>query len=359
MATVNALELLMLDLINAERAKVGAGPLTIDDDLTKSSEDHSLWMLQADQFSHTGVNGSSPHQRMITAGFDFEGNWTSGENIAFQSERGEPGLEDDVKDLHQSLMNSPGHRANILNPNFKEIGIGIERGDFTTGGGDFDSVMVTQNFARTDAVDAPAPTPTTPTPTPDKPDVVAKKPDDKPDKPDVDTKKPDTTPDKPKDPAKDKPDVDTKKPDTTPDKPKDPAKDKPDVDTKKPDTTDKPTDDKKKPVDVVDTPDTKKPDGDNKDGDKVADGGCDFWSEIWDKKDENGDARDEFVFIDLRGMQIDIDCDAADADVDVANDSTNDPAPNTPEAFDMAAFEDALTDFLSDYFTQYDCMTMA
>ena len=53
-----------------------------------------------------------------------------------------------MDDVHESLMNSPGHRANILNPAFDEIGIGIENGDFEG----FDSVMVTQNFGATDAV---------------------------------------------------------------------------------------------------------------------------------------------------------------------------------------------------------------
>ena len=101
---------------------------------------------------------------MRDAGFDFSGSWRSGENIAWQSERGAPGISDDVAQLHQSLMDSPGHRANILNPDFKYIGIGIERGDMQG----YDAVVVTQNFATTDAevvLDngnapaAPAPTP--------------------------------------------------------------------------------------------------------------------------------------------------------------------------------------------------------
>ncbi|WP_299499801.1 CAP domain-containing protein [uncultured Roseobacter sp.] len=152
MSQANALEQLMLDLINAERAAAGVDPLTFDSDLNTSAEDHSTWMLEEDQFSHQGAGGSSPTARMQDAGFEFEGAWRSGENIGWQSERGAPGLEDDVEQIHESLMNSPGHRANILNPDFEEIGIGIERGDFTSGS-TFDSVMVTQNFATTDAVD--------------------------------------------------------------------------------------------------------------------------------------------------------------------------------------------------------------
>ncbi|MBW4709122.1 hypothetical protein KX928_15125 [Roseobacter sp. YSTF-M11] len=162
MSQANALEQLMLNLINEERAAVGVQPLTFDDRLNDASEDHSSWMLGSNQFSHTGVGGSSPTDRMERAGFEFEGAWRSGENIGWQSERGDPGLEDDVEQIHDSLMRSPGHRANILNPNFDEIGIGIEQGDFTSGS-TFDSVMVTQNFATTDA-DDPAPVDATETP---------------------------------------------------------------------------------------------------------------------------------------------------------------------------------------------------
>ena len=147
MPQASSLERLMLDLINEERRSAGLDPLTLDLRLNASSEDHSEWMLERDVFSHTGEGGSTAHERMNEAGFAFEGRWASGENIAWQSERGAPGLEDDVADLHQSLMNSPGHRANILNPAFEAIGIGIERGEFDG----FDAVMATQNFARTSA----------------------------------------------------------------------------------------------------------------------------------------------------------------------------------------------------------------
>lgn len=147
MSTASDLEWLMLSLINEERNANGLDPLELELRLNDSSEDHSEWMLQTDRFSHTGSGGSNPGDRMRDSGFEFSGSWTWGENIAIQSERGEPGLADDVEDLHQSLMNSPGHRANILNPNFEVIGIGIEQGDYNG----WDGVIVTQNFARTGA----------------------------------------------------------------------------------------------------------------------------------------------------------------------------------------------------------------
>ncbi|RBW52198.1 CAP domain-containing protein, partial [Ruegeria sp. A3M17] len=163
MSTASSIEQEMLVLINQERTSRGLDPLQLETRLNDSSEDHSEWMLESDVFSHTGSGGSSATQRMEMAGFDFSGNWRSGENIAWQSERGAPGISDDVAQLHQNLMNSPGHRANILNPDFKFIGIGIETGDMQG----FDAVMVTQNFAATQGevmLDNGSTTPPAPTP---------------------------------------------------------------------------------------------------------------------------------------------------------------------------------------------------
>ncbi|MFD1508145.1 CAP domain-containing protein, partial [Lacimonas salitolerans] len=109
---------------------------------------HSQWMLQHNVFSHTGIGGSSATQRMRDAGFDFSGSWRSAENIAVQSERGAAGIMDDVQNLHTSLMNSPGHRANILNPALDYIGIGIETGNYSFSSGTYKSVIVTQTRCR-------------------------------------------------------------------------------------------------------------------------------------------------------------------------------------------------------------------
>ena len=147
MSRATPLERMMLDLVNRDRERAGLDPLRLEIRLNDSSEDHSAWMLRADAFSHTGAGGSDAGERMRDAGFPFSGSWTWGENIALQSERGGSGLEDDVADLHRSLMESPGHRANLLNPAFEVIGIGVERGEYRG----FDAVVVTQNFARSGA----------------------------------------------------------------------------------------------------------------------------------------------------------------------------------------------------------------
>jgi Cysteine-rich secretory protein family len=141
----------MLDLINAERAKVGAKPLVFDDNLQVSSENHSQWMIASDNFSHQGANGSTPTQRMESAGYDFTGGWASGENIAWSSRRLPDGDLDEVRLMHENLMNSPGHRENILNPAFEEIGIGVEIGNMQG----WDAAVVTQNFGVSSAASTP------------------------------------------------------------------------------------------------------------------------------------------------------------------------------------------------------------
>ncbi len=148
MSQASEVELLMLELINEERTSRGLDPLSINNALNDASEDHSQWMLDTDTFSHAGAGGSTATQRIDASDYALEGSWRTAENIGWQSERGEAGIADDVRSIHESLMNSDGHRANILNPDLQDIGIGIETGDFSG----YDAVMVTQNFGRTDAI---------------------------------------------------------------------------------------------------------------------------------------------------------------------------------------------------------------
>ena len=112
-ATASDLERYMLDLVNEERTSRGLNALVLDKVLNASADAHSLWMLENNVFSHTGVGNSTPTERMTAEGFDLSGSWRTAENIAAQSERGDEGLFDDVYDLHLALMNSPGHRENI------------------------------------------------------------------------------------------------------------------------------------------------------------------------------------------------------------------------------------------------------
>jgi Ca2+-binding RTX toxin-like protein len=144
MSQATSYEQLMLELMNRERAKTGAQPLAFNGNLNESADAHSNWMISSDVFNHTGLGGSSPHQRMINAGYSFTGSYASGENIAWASLRSPTGLQDEVELLHTNLMNSPDHKANILNTKFQEAGIGFQTGGYLT----WDAAFVTQNFAR-------------------------------------------------------------------------------------------------------------------------------------------------------------------------------------------------------------------
>ena len=110
-----AAEQRMLDLVNAERRSAGLQPLVADDRLREVARQHSLEMFQGDYFSHISPTSGSPFDRMHAAGIQFV---VAGENLAFAP---------NVEVAHQGLMNSPGHRANILRPEFGRVGIGVIR----------------------------------------------------------------------------------------------------------------------------------------------------------------------------------------------------------------------------------------
>jgi uncharacterized protein YkwD/uncharacterized membrane protein required for colicin V production len=103
----------MLDLVNTERSKAGLGPLAMDAALRALARAHAADMFAQGYFSHTGRDGRSPFDRMHDAGIGYT---TAGENLA---------LAPTTDFAHQGLMNSPGHRANILNPDFHRVGIGV------------------------------------------------------------------------------------------------------------------------------------------------------------------------------------------------------------------------------------------
>jgi uncharacterized protein YkwD len=113
-ATASGATARVVQLVNAERAKVGCHPLTVNAKLTKAAQAHSADMAAHQNMSHTGSDGSSPGDRITRAGYT----WSAyGENVAYGYATPEQ--------VMTGWMNSPGHRANILNCSYKEIGVGL------------------------------------------------------------------------------------------------------------------------------------------------------------------------------------------------------------------------------------------
>lgn len=121
------LEAEMLVLLNEERVAEGLKPLVADTALRAVARAHSADMFARGYFSHVSPEGATPFDRIIRAQIRFR---TAGENLA---------LAPTVEIAHSGLMNSPGHRANILRPAFGRVGIGIMDGGRR-------GVMVSQEF---------------------------------------------------------------------------------------------------------------------------------------------------------------------------------------------------------------------
>jgi uncharacterized protein YkwD len=103
----------MIALVNKERLAVGLPALRVDQSIIPVARAKSLDMFVNNYFSHTDLEGRTIADRMTTANVAFD---VVGENLAYAP---------DTQTAHTGLMNSPGHRANILEPRFGRIGIGI------------------------------------------------------------------------------------------------------------------------------------------------------------------------------------------------------------------------------------------
>jgi uncharacterized protein YkwD len=109
-------EKLMLQLVNKERVANNLSPLIMEDHLRGLGRDYAKDMFRRGYFSHYNPEGQSPFDRMDTYGITYG---YAGENLA---------LAPSTELAMQGLMNSPGHRKNILSPNFAKIGIGVMDG---------------------------------------------------------------------------------------------------------------------------------------------------------------------------------------------------------------------------------------
>lgn len=121
------LEARMLEMVNAERARRGLAALKADPQLGDVARGHSRDMLGRGYFSHVSPEGGTLAERMREEEARY---LIAGENLA---------LAPTLDTAHQGLMQSPGHRANILRPQFGRLGVGV------LDGGRY-GLMVTQNF---------------------------------------------------------------------------------------------------------------------------------------------------------------------------------------------------------------------
>ena len=106
----------MVRLVNGERSKRGLSPLKIDLELCEVAKFKSQDMIDNNYFSHYSPTYGSPFEMMKNFGIKYI---YGGENIAGNST---------VKAAHESLMDSEGHKKNILNPDFTHIGVGVKEG---------------------------------------------------------------------------------------------------------------------------------------------------------------------------------------------------------------------------------------
>lgn len=117
-----AFELEVIRLVNIERTSRGLQPLARNSSLTEAARAHNQDMIVNDFFDHTGSDGSTPAQRACAQGYPPFG-WGEcfvGENIAVGYCT--------PAEVMEGWMKSPGHRDNILNPDYQEVGVGHDTG---------------------------------------------------------------------------------------------------------------------------------------------------------------------------------------------------------------------------------------
>ncbi|OPA24186.1 serine protease [Bacillus cereus] len=120
--SLNQFEQRVVELTNVERKKQGLSDLKINKELSKVARIKSEDMQKNQYFDHNSPTYGSPFDMMKQFGIAYK---TAGENIA-QGQR-------TPEEVVQAWMNSPGHRANILNNGYTDIGVGyVEKGNYWT-----------------------------------------------------------------------------------------------------------------------------------------------------------------------------------------------------------------------------------
>lgn len=109
-------QLEVLEIVNKERKANGLKPLTLNKELSNVATVKSQDMINKGYFDHTSPTYGSPFDMMKSFGISYK---AAGENIAKGQKT--------PSEVMNSWMNSPGHRANILSPNFTELGVGVAK----------------------------------------------------------------------------------------------------------------------------------------------------------------------------------------------------------------------------------------
>ncbi len=131
---VSQLEQSMFSYLNQDRSANGLPPLSFSSSLAGVARDHSEDMCKRKFFAHVNLDGVDPQGRARNHGISVP----VAENIALVSDRGNPKAM--IQQAEINLMNSPGHRANILNTGYRCVGIGV---GYDASG----SIRVTQLFS--------------------------------------------------------------------------------------------------------------------------------------------------------------------------------------------------------------------
>lgn len=110
-------EYLMFLLVNGSRVQIGIAPLAWAPEVIESARAHSVDMAKRGYFNHISPEGIAPYQRLEATGIPFR---ATAENLAAG--------QFDAIHAHEALMNSPGHRRNILSADMTRLGVGIATG---------------------------------------------------------------------------------------------------------------------------------------------------------------------------------------------------------------------------------------
>lgn len=126
----------LVNLVNASRAQEGLGDLSINSQLVSAANAKASDMFANQYFAHTSPQGKTPWDFILAAGYNYV---YAGENLAIGYT--------DSSELQNAWMNSPSHRENILNPNYRDIGIAAVNGEYEGS----QTTIVVEEFGSTSA----------------------------------------------------------------------------------------------------------------------------------------------------------------------------------------------------------------